>query len=285
MLRSKLTRAIRKPFTTVRNRRELRHLRASDDPTTRAVGDASASVLGKRFEQAELMWQERIESLRSELLTCERSMSVVDYSAPKSEGGGADGGAYGRRMTTVAKACRASRGGPGAMLLLRLIRCLQPTQCIELGTNIGISAAYQGVGLELNDCGRLVSLEGDETKAKLAEEHWARLGLDRLSVVVGRFQDTLDGVLQGVGKVDFAFVDGHHDGDATVEYFQQIAAYASPGAVIVLDDTRWSESMVRGWSQIRTRKGLSLTVDYGRFGLCVVGHSDALPHHVSLRLS
>jgi hypothetical protein len=76
-------------------------------------------------------------------------------------------------------------------LLFHLIRGWRPSTCIEMGTAVGISAAYQAAALKLNGSGRLTTLEGAEGLAAVARRNFRNLGLDTVEVRIGRFQDTL----------------------------------------------------------------------------------------------
>ena len=62
---------------------------------------------------------------------------------------------------------------------------------LEMGTCVGISAAYQAAALNDNGAGRLVTLEGYAELAAEAQELWSNLGLSNVEVIVGRFAQTL----------------------------------------------------------------------------------------------
>ena len=99
-------------------------------------------------------------------------------------------------IKTIGDVCRtASKTYMWSFLLLKLIREFRPLVCLELGTCLGISASYQAAALKLNESGRIVSLEGAEPLARLAEGYFLNLGLDNVDVVVGRFEHTLEKVL------------------------------------------------------------------------------------------
>ena len=107
-------------------------------------------------------------------------------------------------------------------LLHKLLRKTKSVSCLELGTCLGISASYQAAALELNGAGRLITMEGAAPVAALAQQTVDKLGHGRVTIEVGRFQDTLDGVLAANKPFDYAFIDGHHDGPATVDYYNRI---------------------------------------------------------------
>jgi predicted O-methyltransferase YrrM len=169
-----------------------------------------------------------------------------------------------------------------ALLLFRLIRAFKPSVCLEMGTSLGISAAYQAAALELNGYGRIVTLEGEESLVRLARQNFERLGLDRVTVVPGRFQDTLADVAREQAPLDFAFIDGHHDEHATVAYYRQILPHVGPSAVLVFDDISWSPGMGRAWKTIAQDERVGLAVDVSGVGICVV--SDSLANQPTLRI-
>ena len=138
---------------------------------------------------------------------------------------------------------------------------------IELGSCVGISASYQAAALELNGAGRLVTLEGAEALAERTARSLDEMGLShRASVRIGRFSDTLDDVLKELEPVGIAFIDGHHIEQATVQYMEQIAAYAGPESLLIFDDINWSEGMRKAWRTIADDPRFALTVEMRSIG-------------------
>jgi len=117
----------------------------------------------------------------------------------------------------------------------------------------------------------LITMEGAESLAAAARENLASLNLKEVTVVEGRFQDKLAGVLKRFGPIDFAFIDGHHDGPATLDYFQQIAPASGSGSWLVFDDIAWSEGMAAAWEKIRSDPRISVAVDLFKLGICRLG--------------
>lgn len=230
-----------------------------------------ASVFGLPSD-AERQWTADIESLRSRLLGDERELSVMDFGAGSGDVELTEAEmAKGRPKTlTVAEACAVSKPRRWALLLFHLVRGLRPRVCIEMGTCVGVSAAYQAAALRLNGDGRLITLEGALPLAELAAGNLKELGLDHARVVPGRFQDTLEGVLQEHAPVDFVFVDGHHDEHATLGYFGRVVPHLAAGAVLVFDDISWSAGMARAWSSIASDPRVAHALDLGAVGLCIM---------------
>jgi predicted O-methyltransferase YrrM len=256
-----------------RNRRELSRLRTRDTPIATALADALHAVLEKAVSPEERRWIDRIESIRRELRASTRPLRFMDYGAGSpTDRRNAEEMYEGKEVTiSVAEACAASKPPAWCLLLFELVRKLAPSRCLELGTNLGVSAAYLGAALQLNESGELVTLEGAKSKAELAVENLRRLGISRVDVVVGRFQDKLDEVLTPRNKVDFAFIDGHHDEHATVDYFRRIIPFSLGEAVFIFDDVAWSDGMRRAWKTISTDERIQFSIDLGSVGICVVG--------------
>jgi predicted O-methyltransferase YrrM len=176
-----------------------------------------------------------------------------------------------KKDETLRPFAKVAKSGRSGLLLFRLVREFSPASCLELGTSIGISAAFQATALELNGSGRLLTLERKPFLVETARNHFAHLGLTRCAVREGQFQDTLDDALAEIAPIDYAFIDGHHDEHATVTYFDRICGALAETAVLVFDDITWSEGMARAWARIASDPRVGIAADLGNIGICVVG--------------
>ena len=251
-------------------------LAASAHPAVRRIGVALAATLRDDFSQDERAVIAGIEKRRKVLSRSDRHIYVVDYGAgPGAERRSRDEMEHGvSSMATVAGVSRGSKPAFWAGVLFRLVRALGPASCVELGSCVGISAAYQAAALGFNGRGALVTLEGAPEVAAIARATLGGLGGDaagRATVVVGPFHQTLAGVLAGAAPVDFFFNDGHHDGDAVLLYVETALPYLAPGAVVVIDDIDWSPGMRRAWTAIEADPRVAATVDLATVGIAVLG--------------
>lgn len=244
------------------------------DPATRSLGQAlaavEAAVRATTLQQAapdEWAWMERVERARAEL---EASSEATDRSG---------------RPTTVGEITRnASKKPLWASLLFRLVRRLGPANCIEMGTCVGISGAYQAAALEMNGAGRLVTLEGHELLARIARGTFARLGLAQAEVRAGLFEDTLEQALADLDPVDYVFIDGHHQEAPTLAYFGQVLPHISSCATLVFDDIGWSEGMQRAWARLLADERVTVAVDLRTVGVCLLSRVPALPRRYTFDL-
>jgi predicted O-methyltransferase YrrM len=182
----------------------------------------------------------------------------------------AGGGIYDKGVT-VEEGARISRSLRDGQFLYGISRHCRHA-CIELGTNVGISSAYLSLGLvEANATSRLVTLESSPARTCIAREVHSRLALPPLDVRIGLFQDTLQHTLEELGTVDVAFIDGHHQYEPTLHYWDMMASHCAPGAFVLFDDTRWSDGMRAAWAVLQKDTRFSAVVDLGWLGVCVVG--------------
>ncbi len=163
-----------------------------------------------------------------------------------------------------------SRSQQWLQLMFKLMRELKPVTVLELGTCIGISGMYCAAGLAMNTTGTVVTVEGAKAYAALAAENFSALALTNVVQYTGRFSDLLPGILNKHRPVDFVFVDGHHDGDATVSYFEQLIPFLSASAWILFDDISWSKGMKNAWKTISRDERVSFSANLSLVGICYI---------------
>lgn len=264
----------RRAMRPVSLRRQVRRLARSPEPAVQRLADGLRDAAADHFDLPTRSRFARIEALRDELSASTERVEVHDFGAglPTSTRtavemvrGTVSSPAVGRLAATASLPPQLGR------LLHAVVAATGARRGIELGTCLGISAAYQAAALEDRDGAEFVTCEGAPALAALAERNLARLGLRRCRVVTGRFGDTLPELAAGLAPLDYAFVDGHHDERATIDYFELLRPSLATGAVVVFDDIRWSPGMERAWAAIRAAPGLLAHAELGRFGVVVTG--------------
>lgn len=265
----------------------LSHLRNTGIASTQKLANAIDAAIEESLSPEEEKWVSRIEEKRQALNGSSENMSITDFGAGLPDSNRTADEMYQGVMTemTVGEICKiASKPHKWALILFKLIREFKPTTCIELGTCLGISAAYQASAQKLNEKGRLISLEGAAPLASIAGENLKQLGLDNTTVVSGRFQDTLEHVLDENRPIDYAFIDGHHDERATLSYFEQFLPHKAEESIFVFDDIAWSEGMRRAWRSIQKHDAVRVSVDLGIIGICVLDAKIETKHKFKLLL-
>lgn len=252
-------------------------LRRASDPAGRMFANAIGAALSGRATAEEAALIARIEALRAREASSDQVLQVIDYGAgSRKNQHSAEQAARGVETTrTVAAASRAARPPFWCLLIMHLIRETRPATCVELGTSLGISAAYTSGAQQLDGQGHTVTLEGAPAIAERAADNLAGLGLDNVRVVPGPFHDTLAAVLEAEAPVDWVFVDGHHEEHATLRYFEQLLPHLSDRAIVAFDDISWSAGMRRAWRRVIEHPAVSLSVDLRLLGVCAVSGTGA----------
>jgi predicted O-methyltransferase YrrM len=246
------------------------------NPTTvtagRAVRRALLAALRRRADGPESERMTAVEALRAELLGCGMRIERIDYGAGEATPLSSRAHHTGVTVShTIGDFCRSSSLPPvWCRFLFHVVRELRPMRALELGTALGLSAAYQGAALELNGQGRLVTVEGARPLAELAERNLARLDVERVDVVTGRFMDALPAVVDDLRPLDFAYIDGHHDGRATRDYFEVVLSAVTGPALVVFDDIGISAGMRQAWTAIRRHPRVGAAIDLRKLGVCEV---------------
>lgn len=241
---------------------------ALPEPARAAVDRAVSLTLSPGASSDE----KAIDVLRLHLAARTDAVEVVDYGA------GADREPT-RRVADIY--AQASSGPLWGRVMTGLVRGLRPRRVLELGTNLGVSAAHIALALRRTEAetdddddeapiaGRLVTLEGAPALAAIARRNLAALGHDesRARVVVGPFDETLAGVCASDGPFDLVFIDGHHERTAALRYVEAVRPHLAPGAVVVLDDVEPTRPVRAAYQALR-RQGVP-GVWLGKWGVLV----------------
>lgn len=146
----------------------------------------------------------------------------------------------------------------------RLVQFLKAEKILELGTSLGISASYLGVAA---GPGQVWTLDGNGELLEIARLVAKKMERKNIHFVQGDFGETMEKVLEDMGTVDFAILDGNHRMDSTMEYFDLILPYLTDRAVVLVDDIRWSGGMFTAWKTLIDMPAVTASVDLYRYGL------------------
>jgi predicted O-methyltransferase YrrM len=172
----------------------------------------------------------------------------------------------GAKPVTVSRVARVgSQPAQWCRFLHTLVAFLAPATVVEMGTAVGMTAASMATALPAD--ARMWTVDMRSGSAVHAAEIFRRVGVD-VGVVTGTFEDVLTDVLRNAAPVDLLYVDGHHDGQATLQYTEQAAPFLSERAVVVYDDIRWSPDMRGAWEEIREQGRWRWSADLNMVGVC-----------------
>lgn len=156
----------------------------------------------------------------------------------------------------------SSRGKFGD-LLYKLSKFYQPQKILELGTSIGVGTFHLSKG---NPKAELISVEGCPETAKVAIGNFQKMGLKNVELIQSTFEKYISAIPEGT-CFDLVFIDGHHDGHALLNYLNALNHYTTDDTLFVLDDIRWSDSMLSSFHEIIQSERYQLTIDLYRFAI------------------
>lgn len=198
-----------------------------------------------------------IEALRKQLLNDNRAINVIDLGA-----GSKVNNDQRKKISDIARS--ALKPPRLAQLLYRLAADIKPTNIIELGTCLGVTTIYLQKAAPQ---AKVYTLEGSPEIAAVATEIFKLAGVTEIQQVQGNFDNTLPGAIEKLNQLDLVYVDGNHQKDATLKYFEWCLPKVHEDTLLIFDDIYWSEGMKEAWSAIRSHPRVSATVDLFWIGL------------------
>ena len=215
----------------------------------------------------------RAEEIRKQLLKNHDTIEVEDFGA-----GSAVIKTKKRKISDIA--ATSLKPKKYSRLLYRIVQYFKTKNVLELGTSLGVTAAY----LASAENGSLVTtMEGSVNIAAVAQQNFTKLGLKNICIITGDFEQTLSPVLQNAGKIDFAFVDGNHRKIPTLKYFDQILAASHEETILVFDDIHWSKEMEDAWHEIKAHEAITLSIDLFFIGIVFLRKDFKAKQHYTIR--
>lgn len=198
-----------------------------------------------------------IENIRKGLLNDDRMITITDLGAGSHVNNNKQ-----KRIGDIAK--NALKPSKLAQLIYRLVAHQRPANIIELGTCLGTTSIYLQKAAPQ---AKVYTLEGCPETAKIAKESFAKAEANNIELITGNFDDTLKSVIDSLDQLDFVFVDGNHQKDATLKYFEWCLPKVHENTLLIFDDIYWSEGMKEAWAQIKAHPRVTVTVDLFWIGL------------------
>jgi predicted O-methyltransferase YrrM len=198
-----------------------------------------------------------IENIRAQLLSDNQVITVTDLGAGSHVNNNRQ-----KKISDIAH--NALKPPKLAQLLYRLVKDLKPKNIIELGTCLGITSLYLK---NATPNAQLFTLEGCPETAGVAAGVFKKANKENITQITGNFDDTLPGVIGGLDQLDFVFVDGNHQKQATLNYFEWCLPKVHENTLLIFDDIYWSEGMKEAWDVIKSHPQVTVTVDLFWIGL------------------
>lgn len=206
-----------------------------------------------------------IQKLLNRLKEDSRTIEVHDFGA------GSKKLTQRRSIASILKTS-SSKGKYGS-LLYSLAKHTDSKHILELGTSIGIGSVYLKLGAPN---ARITSIEACPNTAKIASENFDDIGIE-IELINETFVDYFKRTKNSQVTYDIVFVDGHHDGEALLNYMKDLESQLSNQAIVIVDDIRWSKSMKNAWMELSESQTFSVTIDLFRMGILAKEPTNKLP--------
>jgi predicted O-methyltransferase YrrM len=214
-----------------------------------------------------------VERVRASLLRADNILTIEDFGA-----GSTVTKSNQRKVSDIAKSSLKPK--KLSQLLFRMVNYYKSNTIVELGTSLGVTTGYLA---SANAAGKVYTFEGAKEVAAVARKYFDKLELNNISIVKGNFDYTLQPFLANIKAVDFAFVDGNHREEPTLNYFQQLLVKSHEHSIFIFDDIHWSKGMERAWKQIQQHPSVTLTIDLFFIGLVFFRKEQKVPQHFAIR--
>jgi len=167
-----------------------------------------------------------------------------------------------RKVSAIAK--YAGISAKRQQLLYRLSRYLKPDHMLELGTSLGMATSAVALG---NPNGTITTLEGCPNTAEKASEAFKKFQLENVQLLVQPFATYFDNAQKTSKKLELVFIDGNHNKESTLEYFEELIPLASENSIFIFDDIYWSAEMTQAWEKISKHPEVTVSIDTYHWGL------------------
>ncbi len=201
---------------------------------------------------------ERIDQLRAKLYKSHKSINITDFGA-----GSQINNSKTRKIRDIAR--NSAKNSKYGELLYRITKFYNVNNVLELGTSLGISTLYLA-----NTKSKVYTLEGCKETANIAKENFEEMERKNINLTLGDFQNTLEDTLKKTDPLDLVFIDGNHQEEATIQYFEKCLKYANNNTIFIFDDIHWSRGMENAWRYIKSNYTTTLTIDLFFIGIVFI---------------
>lgn len=207
-----------------------------------------------------------INSIIKSLESSDKSIDIEDFGAGSKKLGNT------RSIKSILKT--SSSKGKYGDFLYRMCKHYKFNNILEFGTSLGIGSIHMQLG---NKSGNIVTVEACNNTRKLALSNFENIENHHITSIESTFETFLNKSETNV--FDLIFVDGHHDGTALLSYMKSLRKFSDNNTIFILDDIRWSESMLSAWNLLYSDEEFHVSVDLFRFGILSRRPKTKKEHH------
>lgn len=160
-------------------------------------------------------------------------------------------------------------------LLTQIIKYYGIDNCLEMGTSMGIGTAYLSSNAQ-----RTVTIEGCPNTYKQATQNLQSLNLKGLSMLNAEFSEGLKKAYEIESNYGLVYIDGNHQYQATLDYFNWIIDRANNDTFLIFDDINWSAGMRQAWDEIVSSEKINVSIELFRMGIVLKRKEQTKQHFI-----
>ncbi|GGW60151.1 putative O-methyltransferase YrrM [Winogradskyella epiphytica] len=181
-----------------------------------------------------------------------------------------------RSVSDMVKTSSSSK--KDTQLLYRLATYFNFNNILELGTSLGMGTYALALA---NPNSKITTIEGCKNTSSFAKTKLEELEINNVDCLMGNFSEVIPNLKDQT--LDFIFFDGHHNKEATIQYFESLLSTVHNDTIFAFDDIYWSEGMTEAWDYIKNHHAVTVTVDCFHFGF-VFFRKEQVKEHFKIRL-
>ncbi len=243
-------------------RNEIRKIKEYQNPTLDLIVDSFIKVKSECFEKIDTVAFQRQSEYARRL---QKDDSIVSYEIFKK-------GDF-KKVSSIYQ--KAASPYVWCQFYYFLIKLSQTKNFLEIGTNLGVSGGYILEALKHKHNSKLITLEGVSDLKRIAQKHFDSITPpENFEIILGLYEQTFQSVLDKELNYQLIFIDGNHQKNATLEYFEKLLPKLSSPGIILFDDINWTTDMKEAWEFIKAHESVNYSIDFYKLGLIVVDKND-----------
>jgi predicted O-methyltransferase YrrM len=215
-----------------------------------------------------------LKQYRNSLLQNKNTIEVTDF--------GAGSRVFKSNKREVAQIAKTAGITPKrAELLFRIVNYFQPDTLLEIGTSLGLATSALALGSRsVGTKAKITTLEGCPNTMAIAKNQLLLLNVTNVESVVSEFGDYLQSQNLKSKIYNLIYIDGNHQKQATLDYFELLLPTITNDTVWIFDDIHWSAEMEEAWEIIKKHPKVTVTIDTFQWGLVFFRYEQPKEHFV-----
>ncbi len=196
-----------------------------------------------------------IKAYRSKVLQSNEIINIKDYGA-----GSRVFKSNERKVSAIAK--NAGTTLKKQELLFRLAGYFKPEHILELGASLGLGTMSRAIA---SPSSKITTIEGCPNTSIMTQGFFEDFELNNIHLKNETFEDFFQS--SSSVKFDFVFIDGNHNKEHTLRYFELLLEKINNHSMLIFDDIHWNTEMTEAWQIIIQHPKVTVSIDTYYWGI------------------